>query len=479
MQAMSTKTTTDTHAPTEKRLRDWLQRLPVRAASWLPASITLLLLGVLAVFGHQHDWKLPSYANLWGSGTADEKQDKDEDEGVKFIPDSDADLSQQTFKQGRIVFPSQEAVTRAGFRFATAQVRPMAQDVVAQAVVDYEPSLYANLSSRVTGILWRVEREMGDAVRKGEVLAVIDAKEVGQKKASLLESMVRLRLKMKTVESLEPLYQQGATSLQKYRVAEAELRVARITLFNDQQALLNLGLPIRAKELEAMSDEQATRHLRLFGLPEEFRKNLDTETMSANLLALTAPFDGRVVQRNAAPGEVVQPGQVKPLFVIGDTRQVHVHLNVKPADVGHLRAGQTVRFQPDLGGSEIAAARATIMSISPEVDEKTRRVGVHAHADNPDGRLRPNTYGTGRITVIEHPAAIAVPADAVQSEGNSHLVFIRLADKTSFRVQQVQPGLREGNLVEVNNVPAGAEVVTTGSFTLKSELFKKRIAAEE
>jgi len=212
--------------------------------------------------------------------------------------------------------------------------------------------------------------------------------------------------------------------------------------------------------------------LRLLGLPETIRTQIDPETVTANLLPLTAPFDGQVIQRNAAAGEVIEKNQPKIMFVLGDVRRLHVDLDVNPEDVGELRPGQQVAFGVE--GKAMEAAKATLNRIMPEVDEKTRRVRVHAEVDNPDGHLRPNTFVIGRVLICEEPKALVVPSESVQSDNGAHFVFVRTSEK-SFAARPVRPGIRDGDLVEVRGVQPGEEVVTKGSFALKSELLKDRI----
>ena len=199
------------------------------------------------------------------------------------------------------------------------------------------------------------------------------------------------------------------------------------------------------------------------------------ETMTANLLPLTAPFDGQVVDRNAATGEVVLATQPKTLFIVADIRQVHVDLDVNPEDMAAVRVGQPIRFRPNDGGPE---AKGEVSHLSPEVNDKTRRVQVHAEVANEDRRLRPNTFGSGQIIIAERTRAVVVPSEAVQSDGKASLVFVRVSP-TVFEARPVQLGLRERNLVEVSGVREGEEVVTTGSYLLKSELQKDRIAGDD
>ncbi|HJT77373.1 MAG TPA: efflux RND transporter periplasmic adaptor subunit, partial [Gemmataceae bacterium] len=263
----------------------------------------------------------------------------------------------------------------------------------------------------------------------------------------------------------------GAVPDRSLQAAEAALREARIRLFNAQQALLNLGLPVRLRDVEDLPEDRLARHLRFLGLPDAVVKDLDPETSTANLLPLTAPFDGVVVQRDAAPGEIVEGNRPRTLFIVADVRRLHVDLGVHPEDMAGVRVGQPVTFRAD-GGTAEAVAR--VSHISPEVDEKTRRVVVHAEVDNADGRLRPNAFGTGRIRVREVPRAVVVPREAVQTDGSVSLVFVH-RDATTFEARPVEPGLEADGAVEVKGLRPGQEVVTAGSFALKAELLRDRI----
>jgi cobalt-zinc-cadmium efflux system membrane fusion protein len=235
--------------------------------------------------------------------------------------------------------------------------------------------------------------------------------------------------------------------------------------------LLNLGLAVRIDELLKLTDEQRVRALRVLGLPEELKSGAQADTLTANLLPVAAPFDGQIVQRNAAIGEAVT--SAKPLFVVADLRHVHLEMAVEPADVGKLSVGQAVTFTPQAGN--IAPVSGKLAHIGPELDEKTRKVWVHAEADNPDGRLRPHSFGTGRIVVREAPHAVVVPTEAIQAEGNRRLVFVRGSADAVFFVRHVRTGLRLGDRVEVTGIRPGEEVVTTGSHALLTELLRDRL----
>jgi cobalt-zinc-cadmium efflux system membrane fusion protein len=336
-------------------------------------------------------------------------------------------------------------------------------------MIDYDPTTYAHLATRAPGTIWRVDKQIGEPVRRGEVLALVESAEVGKVKADFLTSLNQYDLRSKLLERMQ---EAGAAVAERVlRESQAAVQESRIRLFADQQALLNLGLAVRIDDLLKRSDEQRVLELRLLGLPEELRTGGTAGTLTANLLPVAAPFDGQIVQRNAAIGEAVTAA--KPLFVVADLRQVHLEMAVEPADVGRLRVGQSVSFTPQ--GADIAPATGKLAHIGPEVDEKTRKVWVHAEADNPDGRLRPHTFGTGRIVVREAPRTVVVPAEAIQTVGLHHLVFVRVSAEAVFQVRHVRTGLRSGNRVEVVGIRPGEEVVTEGSHSLLGELRKDRL----
>jgi len=479
----------------------WIRSSAAWAGTQVPTLLTLAVLAGVALWGSTNDWKIP---HAWGGSAKETKETAEATIRVVADPSQpqSRDAGPGSLSARRIEFPSVDSVQKAGIEMAPVEVRSIARYVTANGTIDYEPSRYARLTARATGTVWRLEKEAGDTVHKGEVVALVDAAEVGRAKAEFLQSLAQVRLYTTSVQQLQSLDKSGAVSDRSLREAEAKLREARISLFNNQQALLNLGLPFRLKEVEGLAEDQLVKYLRLLGLPDDLRKQLDSETLTANLLPVTAPFDGQVVQRYAALGELQQLTQPKPMYMVADLSRLHFELDVNPEDVADVRLGQTVSFLPE--GARSPAAEGALSHISPEVDEKTRRVRVHAEFDNPGGRLRPNTFGTGKILIRKHAHARVIPSVALQTlptegenqfvflpgwgylgmccwfvpwKGEIQFVFVRLSP-TSFQARQVQTGLREGDLLEVTGIRPGEEVVTTGSFMLKSELLKERIAGD-
>jgi cobalt-zinc-cadmium efflux system membrane fusion protein len=353
----------------------------------------------------------------------------------------------------------------------------MTEFVAASGELTYDPTRVARLSSRVPGMVWRVDKQVGDPVKEGDVLALVDATEVGRSKAELLQAVGQVRLRGKHLENLQGLEKTGAVPERSVREAETALSEARIRQVAAQQVLVNLGLPVNAEELKAVPEDRLPAYLQFLGLPLSITRTLDPRRTTANLLPVTAPLEGVIVAREGVAGEGVDA--TKTLFVIADPRRMGLTLHVRQEEVKHLALGQPVLFHPD-GETEESAGK--VAWISTEVDEKTRTVKVRAILENPTGHLRANAFGPGRILLREEKYAVVVPKGAVHSDGDCHVVFVRDKNYLTegapkvFHVRSVRLGARDESRIELlAGVLPGEVVAVKGSAVLLAELLKGKL----
>lgn len=504
----------------------------------VPTAVVLAALGGLAYWGHHTGWTIPKFSELTGHGEAEERDwckehSVPESECVecnpKLLPKpkkygwsekfgvhdnplehpdiaqmktppqvspADLELAQRALEFAertennrkcslhprRIQFVSQEAVEKAGLDFAVAWKAPLEEIVTASgSELTYDPDRVAPLASPVPGRVWRVLKGIGEAVKKDDVLALVDAAEVGKAKAEFRQALVQVDVETQNVERQRPL-KGAAVSGAQFLKAEADLRAAEIRLGNAEQALANLGLAIRAKDVKELSAEALGRHMRFLGFTAPALKALGAEVTADNLLPVKAPFDGVVVDRNAARGVVVDAS--KTLFVVADPSHLWLTLSVRQEDLKPFRekdpkrllTGKPVRFVPD-GTSEQVGG--TITWVSTAVDEKNRTLHVRADLVNPEGRLRAHTFGKGEIILRAEKDAVVVPSEAVHWDEACHVVFVQ--DKNFygeggfkvFHVRSVRPGAKyRGNTEIIAGVLPGEAVVTRGSAVLRAELLK-------
>jgi cobalt-zinc-cadmium efflux system membrane fusion protein len=317
------------------------------------------------------------------------------------------------------------------------------------------------------------------------VLALVDAAEVGKAKGEFLQALALESLKARTLRAMKPAYDRGAIPEAKFRETEAALRQAQIRLVAAQQALGNLGLPVRTEDVQDLPPDKLGERLQFLGLEAVADKLKAEKTATANLLPVKAPYAGVVITRRAAVGGVVDSS--KTLFVVADPERLWLTLHVrqnslKPfrqTDPRLLLEGKTIHFQLD-GSREEISGRVALVSTA--VDQHARTLEVHADLANPGGRLRANVFGAGRIVLREEKNAVVVPDEAVHWDGNCNVVFVyeKASPKKGalqvFHVRSVLPGVRyNGNTEIIAGVLPGEVVVKEGSGALRAQLLKNNL----
>ena len=507
-----------------------LPRNPVRAfvgtvAGVIPTLLVLAGAGAVGWWGHHSGWKLPKFSEL--SGVAQEKDDWCPDHNVPesacvecddalmpkgkargwckihgvpectlHHPDlaqlsktpavSAADLDRAKRSLDFAVRPANNPNCRTHLRriqYATAAdadkagvavepvwTAPAVEFVAAPGEIGYDQTRVAHLSARSPGTVWKVYRHLGQDVRAGDVLALVDAAEVGKAKAELLQALATLQLREQTVAGLKE--SAGAVPLARVREADAAVREAEIRVGAGCQALTNLGLPLNAADVRTLAVDQLQSKLRLLGVPADLAATLGA-TATTNLLPLVAPLDGRVVSREVVAGEVVDAARI--LFEVVDTRSLWLTLDVKGEDAHRVGVGQPVRFRPDDGRGELAG---TLAWRSSQADPKTRTVKVRADLADPDRRLVSNTFGAGKVILREEAETVSVPSEAVHWDGCCSVVFVRdkdylKSDFKVFHVRKVRTGARDEKATEVAaGLLPGELIVTKGSGLLLTELLR-------
>ncbi|WP_164104595.1 efflux RND transporter periplasmic adaptor subunit [Candidatus Laterigemmans baculatus] len=378
----------------------------------------------------------------------------------------------------RIQFASVESVRQAGVDVELIERQPIVESVTGSAEIVYDPTLQASLASRIPGSVWMVAKNVGDRVAAGEVLAVVDAADVGELKTTLLRSLAEQKLQQQNVSRLKDA--RSAIAGARILEAEAALAKAQADVLSAEQSLRNLGLPVQANSLQGLSEQQVLDHLRLLGIPDSIRGQLDGGPLSSNLLPIRSPIEGVVVSRSVSPGEVVDPSRI--LFQVTDVRQMWLTLHVPLEKLQQLAIGQTVRFHSDGSGQTV---EGKLDWISTSADRLTRMVEVRAVLPNLDGRLRNETFGTGEVILRQEPDAIVIPTDSTHWEGCCQIVFVR--DKNYFdspdspkvfHVRSVRLGAANGGYTEViAGVLPGEVIATSGSDVLRAQLLKNNLGA--
>jgi len=288
---------------------------------------------------------------------------------------------------------------------------------------------------RIAGVVESVQASLGQAVRRGQVLAVIASPAASEQRSELQTAQKRLTLAKTTFEREKRLWEQKISAEQDYLQAGQALHEAEVAVANAQQKLSALGLAPGSQG----------------GL---------------NRFELRAPFDGLVIEKHLSLGEAVKEDAA--VFTVSDLGQVWAEINVPAKDLPLVRIGEKVTIKATAFD---ASATGVITFVGPLIGEQTRMAKARVVLANPKGAWRPRLFVNVEVTSSEADVPVTVASDAIQTVGDKPVVFLKV--NGGFIAQPVQLGRSDGKRVEVlQGLKAGAPYASAGSFVVKSELGK-------
>lgn len=337
---------------------------------------------------------------------------------------------------------SAEQLQNAGFELRIAGPGKLHQVIHLPGKVIVNPELYAHVVTKAGGIVKEARKNSGDKIQSGEILAVLESKEMAETKGAYLAALKQEQLSQIIYEREKRLKERQISALSEFLEAEANAGKAKIDLELAKQRLYALGLS--EEDIGLLPGES----------PANFR-----------LLEIRAPFDGVVLARHLTNGEVVDGSQ--ETYVVADLSQVWIEMGIYPKDIVGINEGQKIRIVDDSNGETEAA----IIRLSPIIDPETSRVKAIALLNNQSGKWRPGTYVNGNLEKSEEPASILVSKDAVINIDNENYLFVSHPD--GFEKRGVVKGREDGKNVEIlSGIRPGERYVAKNAFLLKFELVK-------
>ncbi|MDK2742712.1 MAG: efflux RND transporter periplasmic adaptor subunit [Nitrospira sp.] len=307
----------------------------------------------------------------------------------------------------------------------------------------------AHLSARVPGRIVAVYANLGDRVKSGDRLLLLDSPAFGEAQLEYRKTRTAVRVTEKALERARALLDRGAIGAGEYQRREADSENAKADLYEAEEKLHLLGMTER--EIERLGTEK---------LPHA----------EVAQVFLRAPFSGEVVERNATVGEVVDPN--KMLFAVADLSTVWVRADFPEQQAGRLQTGLGVEVR--VAAYPDAVFHGAISYVGAMVDPATRTVMARSDIPNPDRRLRPEMFADVTLLTPDQ-SVLALPHAAVQQVGSRTVVFV-VQGPRRFELREVKVGESSQHHIEVKSgVTEGDEVVTQGSYALKSEALREQI----
>lgn len=345
-------------------------------------------------------------------------------------------------EDGAIVL-SEKAIKDSGIEVAPAAGGELEESLSLPGEIVLNADKVAHIVPRVAGIVHRVDKKLGDEVQAGEIMAILESRELAEAKATFLAAQERLTLAQATLESAE------------------QLRAKRI--MPDLEFLA-----IQKAQAEAEIESKAVSNkLHALGMSEEQLKDIPGHAASLALSELRAPFAGTVVEKHCSLGEVLD--SETDAFVLADLSTVWAQISVYTQDVARVRVGQAVQIRAE---TPAVTADGTICYLSPLANEATRTVSARVDLANAERQWRPGTFVTASITLERRPASVLVPLEALQRVKGDNVVFV--ADADGFEPRVVQVGRVNSIHAEITGgLQPGEQYVTKGAVILKAELGKR------
>lgn len=309
--------------------------------------------------------------------------------------------------------------------------------------ITYNADRLAHIVPLVPGVVKNVFKNIGDNVRAGETLAVLESRELAEAKAVYLGALTRLDIARTTLTREETLYNKKISSELEYLEAKKTFDEANIELRSAEQKLHAAGLD--EQQVASLSSQPDVKY---------------------TAYELKAPFSGTVVEKHITLGEAIKDDEAA--FVVADMSTVWINLSVYQKDMPLVKKGQKVTVLP---GKDTLPFQGTISYVSPVTGAETRTSTARVVLSNFNGLLRPGLFVTAKVVTDEITVPVAIPKTALISEDDRTMVFVQSGE--GFELMPVSVGKSNGVNVEITSgINAGQRYVAKGGFTLKAQLSK-------
>jgi multidrug efflux pump subunit AcrA (membrane-fusion protein) len=321
------------------------------------------------------------------------------------------------------------------------------------------------LYAKTAGYLKWIKVDIGDRVRKGQILAEIDAPEMVPEykaaeaeveraaanltsaRADLERANAELELKKITYERLKRIRDEDRDVMPQQQVDEAKAQ------FDVARSLVNVAeSKIKVAQGEIARAKASVARLEAL---MEYTKIL-------------APFGGVVTKRHVDPGALIQQASsqtnVTPVVTVARVDTLRIFVDVPEPDVPFIKKGVPVTLTVDaLPGKTYSGACARFTT---ELDPKTRTMRTEIDIPNRDGLLRPGMFGRVSLGLERRKDALTVPASALLTEGGKTYVYI--VENGRARRMEVRTGFDDGVRVEVTGgLTGGEQVIVVGQGSVK------------
>ena len=302
------------------------------------------------------------------------------------------------------------------------------------ARVAYDEDVTARISVSFSGRITEIKAAPGDAVKAGQVLAVIDSPDFGAAFADLNKARADEKRKQLSLKRAKDLVPGEAISTRDWEVIQAEYAQAQAETARAEQRLKNLN-PYNLK-------------------------------INGQQVLLASPLDGVVTERTATPALEVSPTLSTPLFVVTDPKRLWISIDLPENLLDKIKLGSEAAIQSDAYPNKTFSSK--IIQLGQVINPNTRRATVLARVDNLENKLLPEMFVRAAILQASGQG-VRVPNQSLLIRGLYTYVFIETA-VGEFTLRLVNPVKRGVDYSYISEGLSGGErIVTKGALLLEAE----------
>lgn len=320
----------------------------------------------------------------------------------------------------------------AGILLGLPEKRPVSETIACVGMVETPPQSKASVYAPIQGYVRQVHGYPGTAVKKGDLLAIIEHPDIISQQQQYLDAQAQLTYWISEQNRLQQLVQGEVAAKKQLEQANAQLATAKAT----------------AEALEA--------HLLFMGInPDKVQEGI------VSAVRLTAPISGYITEINTHLGALASTEA--SLYELVDDSHLHLELGVYTRDIARIAPGQQVTFSLP-NASEVY--HGTVQLIGKQVDMETKTVQVHVHFDEEEITLTPGTYVNAQI-MLQTDTLNTLPETAFVRQGEQQYVFVQ--DGENFVRIPVEAGIANNGYMSVQ-IPAiwrNKNIVLKGAYYLQ------------
>ncbi|OOR98157.1 efflux transporter periplasmic adaptor subunit [Haemophilus paracuniculus] len=309
------------------------------------------------------------------------------------------------------------------------------------------------VGAQVSGKIQNLYVKLGQAVRKGDLIAEIDSNnqattlgtaqaELSSVQAKLNAAQVGLEVAQSNYNRISTLYKQNSASLNDLETAKNNLAAAKASV-NEAKAQLKSA-----------------------------QISVDNAKTNLNYTQIVSPMDGVIVSIPVSVGQTMNANQTSPTIVqVADLSKMLIKLEISEGDIAQVKVGQTVKFST-LAEPE-RQYHGTIDTIDPalttltdnnykEQSGNTEAIYYYANVliDNEDNSLRIGMTAQGSVMIAERENVLVVPTSALKKRGKQ--TFVNVLENNRSVEKEVQTGLADSFSTEIlSGLNEGEQIITT------------------